>query len=155
YPRWTREITNDRRDITVADFNQNLAAENLRADIRLAYKINRDNQISVGGGFARVALDVYGIGPFNDYRLKGDNLDVGVDYKGKYVNARAYYTRLDLTSGQDYQYLGHTLYEAHPQQNTFNAEAEYVNDFGLPRALHHDVHIGLGYRLKNISWEYL
>jgi iron complex outermembrane receptor protein len=155
YPRWTKEVDDNRRDITYSSFNPNLGAENLRADLRTTYRINKDNELSAGGGFARAALDVYGIGPFNDYRLAGDIMDVGVGYKGKYVNARAYYTRLAVHSGSMYQYLGNTLYEANPTQNVFNAEAEYVNQFNLPSALAHDVHVGLGYRHKNIDWEYL
>src|SRR6185369_8302268 len=125
------------------------------ADLRGSYRINKNNELLFGGGFARAALDVYGTGPFNDYRLVADNIDVGADYKGKYVNARVYYARFDVHAGIDYQYVGHSLYEAHPRQNVFDAELEYVNDFRLPRALHHDVHIGLGYRLKNVQWEYL
>ncbi len=88
YPRWTREVSNNRIDLNVSSFDQNLGAENLRTDVRLAYRIDKNNELKFGGGFARVALDVYGIGPFNDYRLQGDNMDVGVDYKGKYVNAK-------------------------------------------------------------------
>jgi iron complex outermembrane receptor protein len=155
YPRWTREIADGRLDVHTIDFDQNLAAENLRADLRGSYRLNKDNELTFGGGFSRIALDVYGIGPFNDYTLKGDTMDVGVDYKGKYVNAKAYFSRLDFTTGTDYQYNGHTLNEANPQQNVFNVEAEYVNDFRLPQALHHDIHIGLGYRLKDITWSYL
>jgi iron complex outermembrane receptor protein len=156
YPRWTREIAADRRDLTVANFDQNLGAENLRTDIRLNYRIDKNNEINFGGGFARVALDVYGIGPFNDYVLNADNSDVSIDYKGKYFNARAYYDRLgDTTAQNDYEPLGHSLNLSHPNQNVFNVEAEYVNEFRWPQALHHDIHVGLGYRLKNVTWEYL
>jgi iron complex outermembrane receptor protein len=156
YPRWTREIDQkNRKDLLVGDFNQDLGAENLRADLRMAMRLNKDNLITFGGGYSRIALDVYGIGPFNDFRLTGDTADVGVDYKGKYVNARMYYTRLGVRAGVGNNYVGHTLYESNPQQNVFDAELEYVNEFRLPQALHHDIHVGLGYRLKNITWEYL
>jgi outer membrane receptor for ferrienterochelin and colicin len=155
YPRWTREVADGRLDVTTTDFDQNLGAENLRADLRATYRISKDNELTFGGGFSRIALDVYGIGPFNDYTLKGDTMDVGVDYKGKYVNAKAYFTRLDYTTATDYGYLGHTLDPSNPQQNTFNVEAEYVNDFRWPQALHHDIHIGLGYRVKDVTWSYL
>jgi len=155
YPRWSREVNSNRIDLNISSFDQNLGAENLRTDLRLAYRIDKNNELTFGGGFARVALDVYGVGPFNDYRLQGNNMDVGAAYKGKYVNARAYFTRLDISAGQDYQPIGHSLDESRPQQNVLNVEAEYVNDFRWPQALHHDVHIGLGYRLKDIQWEYL
>jgi iron complex outermembrane receptor protein len=155
YPRWTREITPDRKDVSPAGVDQNLGAENLRTDIRLAYRFDKDNRIDFGGGFSRVTLDIYGIGPFNDFSIKGDVMDVGAAYTGKYVNARAYFTRLDVQASKDYDYIGHTLDPSRAQQNIFNAEVEYVNQFRLPKALRHDVHIGAGYRLKDITWEYL
>jgi outer membrane receptor protein involved in Fe transport len=155
YPRWTREISNSRIDLNVSDFDQNLGAENLRTDLRFSYRIDKNDELTFGGGFARVALDVYGIGPFNDYQLQADNSDVSVEYKGKYINARAYYDRLNSTASQDYVYLGHSLDTSHPDQNVFTVEAEYVNQFRWPQVLLHDVHIGLGYKLKDITWEYL
>ncbi len=156
YPRWSREFSPDRIDVNAGTtVDQNLGAENLRADLRGTYRIDKNNEIGFGGGFSRFLLDVYGVGPFNDYNFAGDNTDVSVDYKGKYVNARAYYDRLAGTAGSDYAYTGHTLDISHPNENVVNVEAEYVNDFRLPQALHHDVHIGVGYRLKDITWEYL
>ena len=155
HPRWTREIAPGRVDTHVADFDQNLGSENVRIDLRTTQRINKDTQISVGGGYARFALNVYGIGPFNDYQLKGDNSDVTVDFKSKHVNARAYFTRLAGRSSVNYNYLGHVDYLSRPEQNSFNAEVEYVNDFKLPAALKHDIHVGLGYRLKTVAWEYL
>jgi iron complex outermembrane receptor protein len=154
YPRWTREFAEGRRDVIASDFDQNLGAENLRFDLRMTERIDKNNLITFGGGFARVALNLYGIGPFNDFELKGNVMDVGADYKGKYVNAKAYFTRLDTSAGVNYTYVGHTLYPANPRENVFNAEVEYINDFNTG-PLHHDIHAGLGYRLKNISWEYL
>ena len=156
YPRWTRETSPERIDLNVGNLvDENLGAENLRADLRGTYRIDKNNEIGFGGGFSRFALDVYGVGPFNDYNFTGNNTDVSLDYKGKYVNARAYYDRLAGTAGTDYQYTGHGLSISHPEQNVVNVEAEYVNDFRLPQGLHHDVHIGVGYRLKDITWEYL
>jgi outer membrane receptor for ferrienterochelin and colicin len=156
YPRWTRENSPDRIDLNVGSVvDQNLGAENLRADIRGTYRIDKNDVIGFGGGFSRSSLDIYAIGPFNDYNLAADNSDVSFDYKGKYVNARMYYDRLSGTAATDYQYIGHTLDVSHPQQNIVNVEAEYVNDFRFPQQLHHDVHVGLGYRLKDITWEYL
>jgi len=155
HPRWTREIGNGRIDAQIGDFDQNLGAENIRIDIRTAQRINKDTEIAVGGGFSRVALDVYGIGPINDYTVKGDTSDVTIDFKSKHINARTYFTRFAVRAGYDYAYLGHTLLPATPTQNSLVGEVEYVTDFKLPEALKHDIHVGLSYRLKNVAWEYL
>ncbi len=155
HPRWTREIASGRLDASVADFDQNLGAEDIRIDIRTAERINKDTEISIGGGYSRYSLDVYGIGPINDYTIKGDNSDITVDFKSKHINARTYFQRFAVRSGFDYVYLAHNPLPATPEQNSFDAEVEYVTDFKLPEALKHDVHVGLGYRLKNARWEYL
>jgi iron complex outermembrane receptor protein len=156
YPRWTREVAPGRIDLKVADFDQNLGAENLRIDLRTEQRLSKDTAISLGGGYSRVALDVYGTGPFNDYRLKGDTLDVTSAFRSKHINARVYYSRLAVTSGVDYAYIGQSLYEpSHPTQNSFDAELGYTGDFKLPAVLKHTVNAGVGYRFKNISWEYL
>ena len=155
HPRWTRELAPGRLDIQIADFDQNLGSQNVRVDLRTTQRINKDTEISIGGGYSRFLIDVYGIGPFNDYQLQGDNSDITAGFKSKHVNARAYFTRLAGRSGVDYNYLGHTDYISRPEQNSFNAEVEYVTDFKLPAALKHDIHVGLGYRLKTVTWEYL
>jgi iron complex outermembrane receptor protein len=155
HPRWSKEIAPGRLDAQIADFDQNLGGEDIRMDIRTAERINKDTEISIGGGYSRFSLDVYGLGPINDYTVKGDTSDVTIDFKSKHINARTYFTRFAVRSGFDYVYLGHTPLPATPEQNSFDAEVEYVNDFKLPEALKHDIHLGLGYRLKNATWEYL
>lgn len=155
YPRWTREVSPSRRDVTVADFDQNLGAENLRFDLRAARRLGAEAELTLGGGYSRNAIDVYGIGPFNDYRLTGDTADVTAAFRSRHINARTYFTRFSVRSGADYAYLGQTLYDSSPTQNSFDAEVEYVGDFRLPAAVKHDIHAGVGYRLKNVSWSYL
>ncbi len=155
YPRWSREVDPGRIDIKVADFNQNLGADNERIDLRTNYRINRDTSLAVGGGFARGDLDVYGIGPFNDYVLGFENSDITADFKSKHVNLRAYWTRLYAKTDSDYVYVGHTLDPSIAEQNSVDGEGEYADDFTFPEGVRHDVHVGAGYRLKKIDWNYL
>lgn len=155
YPRWTREILPDRRDVTLSIFDQTLGAENLRFDLRAAQRLGPDTELAVGGGYSRVVLDLYGAGPFNDYGLVGDTADVTADFRTRHFNVRTYFSRFSVRANSDHAYFGQTLYEAAPTQNSFDAELEYVNDFKFPAAVKHDVHIGLGYRLKNVVWSYL
>ena len=155
YPRWTREISGNRRDVAVGDYaDLDLGSQNVRLDGRVSYRINKDNELIFGGGFSRVDLNIYGEGPLNDYFLKGDILEAGIDYKGQHFNAKTYYNRLAVNGGESYQYLGHTLYPTNATQNVFDAEVEYVNDFHTG-PLGHDIHVGVGYRLKDIDWNYL
>jgi iron complex outermembrane receptor protein len=60
-----------------------------------------------------------------------------------------------VTGGADYAYSGHTLYPTRAEQNTFNGEVELTRKLRGPGPLTHDLHLGVGYRLKNIKWNYL
>ena len=157
YPRWTTEANAARKDLTITpDFNQTLGADNYRADLRMSERLPRGASLELGGGFATGDLDVYGIGPFNDYALSNfQNSDITADFKSKHVNVKTYWERLHGTAGTDYDYYGHTLYPSNVDQNSFDVEVEYVGDFKLPEAAQHDVHVGGGYRLKKITWDYL
>ena len=153
YPKWSREVDGGRTDLSFAPVNQFTGAETQRIDIRTSRRFGKDIQLDIGGGYANSKLDVYGIGPFNEYNFDAGTGDITVDLKTKHFNAKAYFTRLAGTGQSSYDYAGHTLYNSHPVQNVFNAEAEFVGTFG--ERISHDVHFGLGYRLKDLKWEYL
>ncbi|WP_434041989.1 MULTISPECIES: TonB-dependent receptor domain-containing protein [Sorangium] len=155
YPRWTREVADDRIDLETSGQSQDLGAQNVRIDLRASQRLGPRRALDVGAGYARSELDVYGIGPFNDYNLEVTNADVAVAYRSENVNARAYYTNLDGYSLLNAAYLGHTLYAGRPQQHVANAELEFVKTLRAPASVVHDLHIGLGYRLKATAWSYL
>jgi iron complex outermembrane receptor protein len=155
YPRWTREVGDKRVDLTVSDADQNIGAQNERIDIRTTRRFGADIQTEIGGGYSRGDLDVYGIGPFNDYVVQFENADITASLKSKHVNARVYYERLAARSSVDSTYVGHTLYEAHPQQNIVDAEVDYADTIEWPGSIKQDLRAGVGYRMKDITWEYL
>lgn len=155
YPRWTRELGDDRVDITPGGTDQDLGGQSLRIDVRGSRRFGEDKELTIGGGFARADIDLYGIGPFNDYVLAIDNLDVTSAFRSENFNARLYYLRAVGHASANAAYVGQELYPTDPAQNSLGAEFEFVGHFALPQALQHEVHIGLSYRLKNIAWSYL
>ncbi len=155
YPRWTKEQSPDRVDATQNFLEPDLGAENLRLDLRTSRRVDKDKELELGGGFARAKLDFYAVGPFNDYAVQMDNTDVTLAFNSPNIHLRTYYARLDAHAEANTAYYGHTHYGTFPVQNSVDAELELTNEFRLPEALHHDVHLGFGYRLKNIEWSYL
>ncbi|WP_437586499.1 TonB-dependent receptor domain-containing protein [Sorangium sp. So ce1000] len=155
YPRWSREVADDRIDLETSGQSQDLGAQNVRIDLRTSQRLGPRRELTVGAGYSRSELDVYGIGPFNDYNLEVANADVAVAYRSENVNARTYYSNLDGYSLLNAAYLGHTLYAGRPQQHIVNAELEFVKTLRAPAPVVHDFHIGLGYRLKATDWSYL
>ena len=155
YPRWTREVSADRVDVRLADIDQNTAAQNARVDVRTSHRVGRDKQLHLGGGFARTDLEVYGIGPFNDYYAKFDAADVSAAFDSELIRIRSNYTFLSVFASQNHDYYGHTLYDADPLQHAFETDVELFGSFDAPAGLKHDLLGGVNYRLKSIDWNYL
>lgn len=155
YPRWTREVADDRVDLVTSLQDQDLGAQNIRVNVRATQRLGQNHTLEVGGGYARSELDVYGIGPFNDYNFQATSTEAAISYLSENVNARAYYTHLGGYSLLNSAYVGHTLYEGEPAQDVVNAELEFVKTLRAPAQVEHDFHIGLGYRLKLTDWSYL
>jgi iron complex outermembrane receptor protein len=142
-------------DIVPGGTDQDLGSQTLRMDVRGSRRFSEDTELSVGGGFARADIDLYGIGPFNDYVLTLDNLDLTSTLRSSNFNARLYYLRATGHASANAAYKGQALYPTDPAQNSLGAEGEFVSHFAFPQALQHEVHIGLSYRLKSIAWSYL
>ena len=156
YPRWTREVADDREDLVVQEgVDQNLGAQNFRLDLRTSTKIDATKRFNVGGSFSRADIDTYGIGPFNNIALNFETADATAAFESDFLNVRAYYVRLNARGGANSAYEGHTLYPTVATQNTLNGEIELVRKFNGPASISHDLHAGIGYRLKNVEWNYL
>lgn len=156
YPRWTREVADGRKDLVLPQgVDQNVGAQNFRLDLRTSTKIDATKRFNLGGSYSRAAIDTYGIGPFNDIALDFETADATAAFESDFLNVRAYYVRLNAKGGINSAYNGHTLYPTEANQNTVNGEIELVRKFNAPTFLSHDLHAGIGYRLKNVRWNYL
>lgn len=155
YPRWTREVAPNRVDLHVADTDQNLGAENARFDLRASKRVGKDKSLELGGGFARTNLELYGIGPFNDYHVQFDTADVSGAFKSDFLNVRSNYTLLSAAASANHDYIGHTLYDSDPLQHSFETDVELQGTVDGPEGVSHGLLGGVQYRLKSISWNYL
>ena len=156
YPRWTREVAPGRVDITFTDFDQNLGAHNLRADLRGSRRIGKDSEVYLGGGLRAERPRRLRHRPLQ--RLLASSrqprrhrrLQEQARQRARLLDAPQRDTRrpTPLISAT-------RSTETAPLQNSVDAEVEYKDNFKFPEALRHDIHVGLGYRLKNIQWSYL
>lgn len=155
YPRWTRELSDVRTDVVPSDANQNIGVQNLRVDVRASRRFGETKELQIGGGYSNAEINMYGIGPFNDFYLQFENLDFTSVFRSPNFNARVSYQRLTGFASANAAYIGQEIYPTEPEQNSLHAEAEGVFQFSAPAALKHDVHIGMSYRFKGIEWSYL
>ena len=154
YPRWTKEIAPDRVDLELGESQQDLGAENARADLRGTYRIDADKRLQFGAGFTRSFINIYGIGPFNDYTINVNSGDASLAYRSDVVDVRANYTLLDAEAALTGGYKGHSLYDTDAIQHSFEADVEAKTSFDY-EGTHHRFIGGVNYRLKNIDWSYL
>ncbi|MBM4375928.1 MAG: TonB-dependent receptor [Deltaproteobacteria bacterium] len=155
YSRWTREVVAGRSDVTQADADPNLGAENLRFALRSSLRLGKERSLEVGGGFARATLDIYGIGPFNDYAVRTDFGDATVAFRSPHLVAKARYSYLGALAQANHAYLGHSRYEALPRQQGLDVNVDLMRTFRAPSWLTQSVVGGVGYRLKKVDWSYL
>ena len=155
YPRWTREVSAERVDVELADADQNVGAQNARIDIRTTHRVGKDRKLAVGGGFARTQLELYGIGPFNDYYVEFDTADVSGAFTSEVIDVRSNYTLLSAFASANHDYIGHTRYDSNPVQHSFETDVEAHHTFSWPDGLEHGLLGGVNYRLKSIDWSYL
>ncbi|AKT38736.1 porin family protein [Chondromyces crocatus] len=155
YPRWTREVAPDRIDLDLTSQSQNLGAQNVRLDLRTTQRLGKGRMLHLGGGYSRNEMNIYGIGPFNDYIFQGTNMDATAMFTSDFLNVRTYYTNMDVDAQSNAAYAGRTLYPTNALQHLYHAEAEFVRTLRFPEAVEHDLHLGGSYRLKHIRWSYL
>ena len=138
--------------------NQNLGAENLRVDLRTHVPHRQGQRARLRRRLRARRLDVYGIGPFNDYVLARRQQRRQRRLQGQARQRRApTATASPRQAGADYQYTRpHALPDRTPQQNSSTARREYVERLHASRrACTTTSTSALGYRLKNIDWNYL
>lgn len=155
YPRWTRELSADRVDVSRAAVDPNLGAENIRFDLRTSIRAGKERSIELGAGFARSSLDIYGVGPFNDYAVRIDYAEASAVFRSKHFVVRADYSHLAALAQQSHAYLGHSLYDAEPKQQVLDTNIELSDSFLGPFNWRQNVIGGVRYRLKKVDWNYL
>ena len=156
YPRWTREVSDDRVDLKRGGLmDPNVGAENARMDLRMSQRLAEKVELLFGGSFARSSLNFYGIGPFNDMEFISDAAEASIELRSPNFNAKVYGTHTDYQASASYNYTPQTLFPTRPYQNILYAELEYTGRFKFPKSVTHDLHAGVGYRLKDVKWDYL
>ena len=74
--------------------------------------------------------------------------------QSKHFNFRTFWNWLDSDAGPTSTYIGEPRYRTQAKGNVVDNELSYVTD--LKHGIFtHDIHLGIGYRLKTIHWNYM
>jgi len=153
-PRWSREVPPGRSDVQLANTDQNMSQQTERIDGTVSRTLGKDVTVSLQGGFASGSTEILGIGPINDLILPFQAGDLSATLHSKHFEARVFWNRYQGDNSLNAAYLGQSLLPSSYNLNVVDAETQYIDDFETGKGIHHDLHIGLNYRLKEVSWTY-
>ncbi len=155
-PRWSKEAPSGRSDLKLSSADQNTSGRTERFDLRTTYQLGKDWLLGVGGGYTHIdTLEVLGVGTINDEVFSGQSSDLTAYLKNKHLEVRAFWNNLTVANGSNEASIGQSLAAARAIENVVDAEVQYINQFETGEDINHDLHIGLGYRLKAVSWSYI
>ncbi|GAC1570714.1 MAG: hypothetical protein NVS3B20_02440 [Polyangiales bacterium] len=155
-PRWSREVGPGRTDLNyfLNQADQNVGQQSQHLDVRLTRRLGEDVQVGIGTGYNNFYRNFYGIGPFTDNATTGAQGDVTGFINTKHLNLRAFWNYFSANAGANAYYRGDPSYFLSAQQHVIDTELEYVTDLKTG-PLEHDLHVGIGYRLKTTHLSYL
>ena len=154
-PSWSREAGRGRVDTQFfPNIDPNIDATNARLAMLATRRLGKETELSVGGDYADVTRNMQSKGPYNEYFIRGFLTNAYINVTSKNFNIRTFYTHLDFLAGKSHDYIGQSLALANPTSNTADVFAEYVDQLKTG-SLEHDLHAGVNYRLKQVSWSYL
>jgi iron complex outermembrane receptor protein len=155
-PRWSRDVSNTRRDLRLGVDDQNASQRTVRMDLRGTQQIGKDVVVGIGGGLVRGDFETLGIGPLNNIAInEWHTSDVTVYVNAPYIQARAFWNRFSGAPRLNSNYIGQSMF-ASPRaaQNVIDGEVQFVNQFETGKGIRHDLHLGVSYRYKDVEWSY-
>jgi iron complex outermembrane receptor protein len=154
-PSWRREVGPGRVDTQYFPHSdQNLGSSNARFALEGTRRLGKATELTVGGSYVDLFRNMQSKGPYNEYDIRGSVTDIHSSLTSKNVNVRLFYTHLDVLGGKAHEYSGNLLQLASPRSNVFDVFAEYVDQIPTGPVVN-ELHAGVNYRLKEVSWSYL
>ncbi len=154
-PRFDHDIANARVDSYFTQRDQNLGDRYQNLDLRFTRQLSKDVQVGIGTGYSNLYRNFYAIGSLTDMTANGYLGDVTAFLASPHVNARVFWNYLSADAGLNAAYLGEPAMLTHVVQNVVDGELEYTTVLKHSGIVSHDLHLGVGYRLKTIEWNYL
>jgi iron complex outermembrane receptor protein len=154
-PRWSREVPDGRGDLHLFTTDQSTAQRTERLDATLTTTLGKDVTVGLRGGYVGGATEFLAIGPVNDTILnpvQATALTAFLD--SKHVEVRVFWNSYRGTNALNAAYIGQSLLPAPFNLNVVDAEAQYVDRVEIGKAVENDLHVGVNYRLKTVSWTY-
>jgi outer membrane receptor protein involved in Fe transport len=119
----------------------------------LRYRVSRDVVATLSGGVSANDQEFQATGPLRDYFSTGSTSHAMGLVETPWGQVRTFWNHIDARAGQTSHYAGSDSLGNGFVGNTFDIEAELSREFHL--LVDHNLHLGAGYRLKTIGWDYV
>lgn len=152
-PRWSREVDKKRVDLGYFTNNYDLGDQHVQGDVRITRRLAKDVTFGIGGGFTQLYRGFYGLGSVTDTGVSMKLGDVTAFLNSPHFNIRMFGYFLDAHAGPSVHYLGDPAFTTYPRGKIFDIDPQYAAEFKTG-PLAHDLKLGLGYRFKDINWNW-
>jgi outer membrane receptor for ferrienterochelin and colicin len=152
-PRWMREVGKDRVDLGYFTNNYDLGARSMKADVRVTRRFGKDTTFGIGGGYTQAYRNFYGLGSITDTGVDMRLGDITTFLTTKHFSVRSFFYSISADAAPSVRYLGDAATTTHPLSRVWDVDPQYSADF-TTGPLAHDLKLGLGYRFKDIDWNW-
>lgn len=152
--RFAIEVDQEREDYAVTAPDPSLATRVARLDLRWDKRIQRNISMSLSGGLANGFSEFMAIGVLRDFQVDGTYAYVRGDLLlPDGFSVRSFWNHVDVIARPWEIPTGGLDITSHPISDVVDVEAEDARSFTLVGQ--HRLNIGLGYRFKQIEWDWL
>jgi iron complex outermembrane receptor protein len=149
--KWTKDVADNRIDLPSQFPQPNRSREVQRADMVATYDLGKV-QVSAGGGFDRMNIEVVPLGALRTYGNEGQSGFARLEVASGQTRLKAFYNALRMASGPEYWPTGIASLASTIRSDVVDFSAQTGFDF---KALgQHHLNVGAGYRYKGVSWSY-
>jgi iron complex outermembrane receptor protein len=151
--RYSLEYGDGRDDRTADTDDPTESYDAAHVNASLRYRISSDVVATAHGGVSQNLQEFQATGPLRDYYSDGSTTHLMALLETSWGQVRAFWNRIIANAGQTSHYRGSDPLSNGFVGNTVDIEAELAREFHL--LVDHNFHLGVGYRLKTIGWDYV
>ena len=151
--RFSREFDPARVDFEPSIENTERGLDVGRFDTEFRWVPSRDTSVGLSGGLAQGGMNFYALGIFKSFWADGTYAYAMLDAQTGPFQTRAFVNHLDVDSTPDYQLRGGQQVSTTTLAEVVDVETVYNGQ--IDGALPQELHIGAGYRLKYVDWDWM
>ena len=150
--KWTRDFTDGRVDLSSQFPQPDRSREIQRGEVAASYDFGK-TQVSGGGGFDNVAMQVVPLGALRTFGATGQSGFVRAEVGSGPTKVKAFWNALRLTTGPEYWPDGILSLKSSVRSDVVDLTT--ITGFDFKAYGTHHLNIGAGYRFKSLQWGYL